>query len=69
MISRQLLEGALTEIVKANHSVGFEIIVVDAIDDETVTFYTRYSSFIPFEDRSLKLFMPLKHLLKTWHAM
>ncbi len=67
-IGKQLLVGALTEIAKANQSVGFEIVVVDAIDDEAVTFYTRYG-FIQFENHSLKLFMPMKHLLKTLDAV
>lgn len=60
----RLLVHALTEIAHASRSVGFEIVVVHAIDPEAVTFYAR-AGFTRFEDHPLHLFMPVKNLLAS----
>lgn len=63
-IGRQLLVDALHRMAEASRAVGFEVVVVDAIDDAAVTFYTRYG-FVPFGGHPRKLFLPTKHLLAT----
>lgn len=63
-IGRQLLVDALHRMAEASRAVGFEVVVVDAIDDSAVTFYTRYG-FVPFASHPRKLFLPTKHLLAT----
>ena len=63
----QLLIDALQRMAEASRSVGFEVVVVDAIDDDAVTFYARYG-FTRFEGHPRKLFMPTKHLLATLDA-
>jgi GNAT superfamily N-acetyltransferase len=66
-IGRQLLVDALMRIAEASRSVGFELVVVDAIDDTAVTFYVRYG-FTRFEGHPRKLFLPTRHLLATLEA-
>jgi len=66
-IGRQLLVDALVRMAEASRSVGFELVVVDAIDDTAVTFYARYG-FSQFEGHPRKLFLPTKHLLATLEA-
>lgn len=63
-VGARLLVHALTEIARASESVGFEVVVVHAIDDEAVTFYARYG-FERFEEHPLHLFMTTKALRKT----
>lgn len=63
-IGARLLIHALTEIAKASLSIGFEVLVVHAIDEEAVTFYARFG-FIQFEDHPLHLFMPAGDLRAT----
>ncbi len=63
----RLLVHALTELARASRSVGFEMVVVHAIDDEAVTFYARYG-FQQFMDNPRHLFMTTKDLLKTLNA-
>lgn len=63
-IGRQLLRHALTGIAHASRAIGFEVVVVHAIDDEAATFYGRYG-FIRFEGHRLHLFLPTKDLLAT----
>lgn len=63
-VGRQLLVSALTRMAEASRSLGFELVVVDAINEAAVTFYARYG-FIRFEDHSRKLFLPTKNLLAT----
>lgn len=63
-VGARLLVHALTEIAKASESVGFEVVVVHAIDPDAVTFYARYG-FIRFEDEPLQLFMTTKALRQT----
>jgi GNAT superfamily N-acetyltransferase len=59
-----LLLHALTEIARASRSVGFEVVVVHAIDRDAVTFYAK-AGFTPFVDHPLHLFIPVKNLLAT----
>lgn len=63
-VGAALLVHAMTEIARASRSIGFEVVVVHAIDPEAVTFYAR-AGFTRFEDHPLHLFMPLKNLLAT----
>lgn len=63
-VGKTLLVHALTEIARASRSVGFEVVVVHAIDKEAVTFYAQ-AGFTRFEDNDLHLFMPVKNLLAT----
>lgn len=64
VVGARLLFHALAEIAKASTSVGFEIVVVHAIDDDAVTFYARFG-FQRFVDHSLRLFMTTKDLRAT----
>lgn len=64
-VGRQLLVHALENVARASEAVGFEVVVVHAIDDEAVTFYARYG-FQRFEDHPLHLFMPTKNLRATF---
>ena len=53
-VGRQLLVHALEGCAEASAHVGFEVVVVHAIDDEAVTFYARYG-FSRFADHPLHL--------------
>ena len=66
-IGKQLLIHALDGIAEANRKVGFEVLVIDAIDDAAVTFYARFG-FTRFESHPRKLFLPMKNLLATLAA-
>jgi GNAT superfamily N-acetyltransferase len=63
-VGARLLVHALTEIARASESVGFEVVVVHAIDHEAVTFYARYG-FQQFVDEPLNLFITTKALRAT----
>jgi predicted N-acetyltransferase YhbS len=63
-IGARLLVHALTEFARAGESVGFEVVVVHAIDADAVTFYARFG-FQQFEGHPLHLFMPTKDLMRT----
>ncbi|PRY52240.1 acetyltransferase (GNAT) family protein [Knoellia remsis] len=60
-VGRQLLVHALEGIAQASEHVGFEVVVVHAIDADAVTFYARYG-FMRFASRQLHLFMTTKAL-------
>jgi predicted N-acetyltransferase YhbS len=66
-VGSRLLPHALSQMAEASRHVGFEVVVVHAIDLDAVTFYARYG-FTRFEDRDLHLFMPVKDLLATLEA-
>ncbi|MGD0244058.1 MAG: GNAT family N-acetyltransferase [Streptosporangiaceae bacterium] len=53
-IGSRLLLHALSQIAEASRHVGFEVVVVHAIDREAVTFYAR-RGFTRFEDHDLHL--------------
>jgi predicted N-acetyltransferase YhbS len=63
-IGSRLLLHVLDQIAKASRHVGFEVVVVHAIDRDAVTFYAQ-RGFTQFEDHELHLFMPVKNLLVT----
>lgn len=63
-VGAKLLIHALTEIAHASESIGFEVVVVHAIDHDAVTFYARYG-FQQFQGAPLHLFMTTKDLRKT----
>jgi predicted N-acetyltransferase YhbS len=63
-IGSRLLFHALSQIAEASRHIGFEVVVVQAIDRDAVTFYAQ-RGFTQFEDHDLHLFMPVKHLLAT----
>lgn len=63
-LGSKLLLHALSQIAAASRHVGFEVVVVHAVDTDAVTFYAR-RGFIRFQDHDLHLFMPVKNLLAT----
>lgn len=63
-IGSRLLLHALSQIAEASRHVGFEVVVVHAIDQDAMTFYAQ-RGFTQFEDHDLHLFMPVKNLLAT----
>jgi predicted N-acetyltransferase YhbS len=63
-VGSRLLLHALRQIAAASRYVGFEVVVVHAIDRGAVTFYGQ-RGFTQFEDHDLHLFMPVKNLLAT----
>jgi predicted N-acetyltransferase YhbS len=67
-VGSRLLLHALRQIAAASRYVGFEVVVVHAIDKDAVTFYAR-RGFTQFEDHELHLFMPVKNLLATLEAI
>lgn len=67
-IGSRLLLHALNEIAGASRHVGFEVVVVHAIDRDAVTFYAQ-RGFTRFEDHELHLFMPVKDLLATFEGL
>ncbi len=60
----KLLVHALRQIAEASLHIGFEVVVVHAIDHDAVAFYAQ-RGFTRFEDHDLHLFMPVKNLLTT----
>jgi predicted N-acetyltransferase YhbS len=67
-IGSLLLLHALSEIAEASRHIGLEVVVVDAIDRDAVTFYAQ-RGFTQFQDHELRLFMPLKDLLATFSSV
>jgi hypothetical protein len=66
-VGSKLLFHALMQIAAVSRYVGFEVVVVHAIDSDAVTFYAQ-RGFMQFEDHELDLFMPVKDLLATLQA-
>jgi GNAT superfamily N-acetyltransferase len=66
-VGSKLLLHALTQIAEASLHVGFEVLVVHAIDRDAVVLYAQ-RGFTQFEDHDLHLFMPVKNLLATLEA-
>ena len=58
-LGRELLVNALLRIVRASSEIGIYAVRVDAINERAKQFYLKYE-FIPFEDKPLSLFLPLK---------
>lgn len=67
-IGSLLLLHALSQMAEVSRHVGFEVVVVDAIDGDAVTFYAQ-RGFTQFEDHELRLFMPVKNLLATFSSV
>lgn len=62
-----LLFDALQRLLDVSHSIGFEVVVVDAIDHDASAFYRRYG-FITFQDDDLHLFLTTKTLRLTFES-
>lgn len=60
-LGKLLLVDALERIAEVSRSVGFELLVVDAIDLDASTFYRRYG-FVAFQDDPLHLFLTTRQL-------
>jgi predicted N-acetyltransferase YhbS len=67
-VGSKLLLHSLSQIAEASRHVGFEVVVVHAIDRDAVTFYAQ-RGFTQFEDHDLHLFMPVKDLLATLKSL
>lgn len=63
-VGTAMLVHALGEFAAAAQSVGFEVVVVHAIDHDAVTFYAR-AGFQQFHSQPLHLFMPTKDVIRT----
>lgn len=55
----ELLVDALLRSVKVAQEIGIFVVRVDAIDLQAKEFYLKYE-FIPFQNRPLSLFLPIK---------
>lgn len=60
-VGQQLLAHALRTVLAANEFVGFEVLVVDAIDEAAETFYGKHG-FIRFHEAKGRLFLPIKQI-------
>ncbi|MGC0369043.1 GNAT family N-acetyltransferase [Microbacterium sp. SLBN-111] len=63
-----LLFDALHRLVEVSRSIGFEVVVVDAIDHDASAFYRRFG-FTAFEDDDLHLFLTTKNLKLTFDSI
>lgn len=61
-IGAMLLVHAFREVARASTSVGFEMLVVHAINSRAAGFYAN-AGFTRYHDASLHLYIPLKDLL------
>lgn len=66
-IGSKLLFHALGRIGEAARHVGFEVVVVDAIDHDAAAFYAQ-RGFVQFEDHPLHLYMTVKKLLAALNS-
>jgi predicted N-acetyltransferase YhbS len=62
-VGSRLLFHSLSQIAEASRHVGFEVVVVHAIDPDAVTFYAQ-RGFTRFEDHALHLFMPVNDMVR-----
>lgn len=65
-LGTELLVDALWRIVKTSSEIGIYAVRVDAIDKEAKQFYLKHE-FIPFQDNSLSLFLPLKTIKQEFY--
>ena len=56
---------ALEYLARASQAIGFEVVVVDALDESAACFYLNLG-FRRFADHNLKLFMTTKDLRATF---
>jgi predicted N-acetyltransferase YhbS len=64
-IGRRLLLHFLQDMVEVSHRLGFEAVVVHALDWQAATFYAK-CGFRPFCDKPLELFIPTKDLRRSF---
>ncbi len=65
-VGRRLVLHFLREMARLSHSVGFEVVLVHAIDRDAASFYAR-CGFLPFADHPDKLFITTRDLRRTFH--
>jgi GNAT superfamily N-acetyltransferase len=63
-LGRSMLQEALSRVLTASREVGARALVVHAIDDEAVTFYTQYG-FQAFPTGSRTLFLPIETIVAS----
>ncbi len=61
----ELLVDALFRAAKASQEIGIFAVRVDALDLKAKEFYLKYE-FIPFQDQTLSLFLPIKTILQEF---
>lgn len=66
-IGKLMLSDALTKAIEASDSAGLEIVIVDAIDANAVSFYGRFG-FTRFDPQSTRMFMTMKYLRNSSQA-
>ena len=64
-LGTELLVDALLRIIKVSQDIGVFAVRVDALDDSAKEFYLKHE-FIPFQERSLSLFLPLETIRKEF---
>lgn len=64
-VGKIVLFTALERIAETSRALGFEIVVVDALDEDAACFYLKHG-FRRFADHSLKLFITIKDLRRTF---
>jgi len=62
-----LLIDALSRALRQSSQIAAAAVVVDAIDDQAARFYRRFG-FMPFPDRSDRLFLPMKTVAVLFRA-
>lgn len=62
-LGQELLMEALHRALRLSSEVAIYAVVVDAIDEQAKLFYLKYD-FIPYENQSNSLFLPIKQLKK-----
>lgn len=67
-LGRRLLLHFLKDMVEVSRRVGFEAVVVHALDHQAATFYLK-CGFRPFLDKPLELFMTTKDLRRTFEIV
>jgi len=67
-LGRELLVNALIRVVRAAQEIGIFAVRVDAIDVKAKEFYLKHE-FIPFQDKELSLFLPMKTILKEFSQL
>lgn len=66
-LGKILLFEALQRLARSSEDIGFEVVVVDALDEDAACFYLKYG-FRRFADQTLRLFMMTKDLRATFAA-
>jgi len=66
-IGKLMLSDALNKAVEASDSAGLEIVLVEAIDINAVSFYGRFG-FTRFDPQSNRMFMTMKLLRNSSHS-